>query len=257
MTGDSQQFMIGLYGDLWLEGDEVHATMDVQPGHLRPGTDRVRLGVLATMVDIVGGSPAFGILNPTVDLRVTLTERAPSSGKIEFVCRPVRIGRRLFVSETIAHAGDESEPFLRGISTFVNRVLENHAHDEIMPPGGPTGFDNYDELLEIREPTPGVYEIDNHPVIGNPHSGTMIGGAQALLAEILAERVIEQDVGRPHEAYDLDIRYLNPLRTPGVRARVDELPGGFDDRCMRIPMAEADDDERIVSLTTVLCRPVP
>jgi acyl-coenzyme A thioesterase PaaI-like protein len=254
-TADPSPFLAGLCAEVWLEDEAVHARMDVQPSHLRPGTERLRVGILATMVDVIGGAPAWGILNPTVDLRVTLGDRAPSSGAIEFVCRPLRVGKRLFVSETIAHAGDPAAPFMRAISTFVNRVTD-HTHADLLPDGTPD-FENYDELLEIREPTPGVYEIDNHPTIGNSHSGTMIGGAQAILAEMVAEREAERLYGQEHEAFDLDIRYLDTLRTVDVRARAETLPGGFDHRCFRVAMVEADDDERLVSMTTVLCHPVP
>jgi acyl-coenzyme A thioesterase PaaI-like protein len=206
------------------------------------------------MVDVIGGAPAWGLLNPTVDLRVTLGERAPSSGAIEFVCRTVRAGKRLYVSETVAHTGDESTPFMRGISTFVNR-LSDQTHADLLPEGTP-GFESYDELLEIREPEPGVYEIDNHPAIGNRH-GTMIGGAQAILAEMVAEREAERLHGRPHEVFDLDIRYLDALRTNDVRIRAEALPGDYDHRSFRVSMVEADEDERLVSMTTVLCHPVP
>jgi acyl-coenzyme A thioesterase PaaI-like protein len=250
------RLIAGLGAELWLDDQDVHATMEIQPRHLKPGTDRVRLGVLATVVDVIGGSPAYAILNPTVDLRVTLVDRVPSSGKVEFVCRPVRVGRRLFVAETLGHTGDESLPFMRGICTFVNRPLEGITHDGIFP-AGTLGVDSYDALLDIREPSPGVYELDNHPVIGNPHSGTIQGGAQCLLAELVADRALERETGREHEVFDLDIRFLNGLGTPDVRARVDSLPGAFAERIVRVPMVEADAGERIVSLATLSCRPVP
>jgi acyl-coenzyme A thioesterase PaaI-like protein len=252
---DYSHYLAGLSAEVWLEGDDVHACMEIQPQHLKPGTDRVRLGVLATLVDVIGGSPAHAILNPTVDLRVTLVDRIPTSGKIQFVCRPVRIGRRLFVAETIGYIADESTPFLRGICTFMNRALEGITHEGLIPEGT-LGADSYDDLLAVREPSPGVYELDNHPVIGNPHSGTIQGGAQALFAEVVAERALERETGREHEVFDLDIRYLNGLRTPDVRARVDALPGSFPERIVRVPMVEADAAERIVSLATLSCRPV-
>jgi acyl-coenzyme A thioesterase PaaI-like protein len=252
---DPTRFLAGLCADVELVGDELHARMDVKPAHLRPGTTRLRVGILATMVDVIGGAPAFGLLNPTVDLRVTVADRPPSTGTIEFVCRTVRAGKRLYVSETIAHAGDASEPFMRGIATFVNR-LTDQTHAELLPESR-IDFESYDELLEIREPSPGVYEIDNHPAIGNRHNGTMLGGAQAILAEMIAEREAERLYGRELEVFDLDIRYLDALRTDDVRVRAETLPGGYDHRCFRVLMVEADDDERLVSMTTVLCHPVP
>jgi acyl-coenzyme A thioesterase PaaI-like protein len=255
MIPDNARFLAGLCAEVWLDGEEVHARMEIQPSHLKPGTDRVRLGLLATIVDVIGGSPSFGILNPTVDLRVTLVDRVPPSGKVEFVCRPVRVGRRLFVSETIAHTGDVAHACMRGVCTFVNRALDGFTHDDLVP-HGTLGADSYDELLDLREPTPGVYELEHMPVIGNPHSGTIIGGAQALLAEMVAERVLMAEDGVEYEVVDLDIRYLDALRTPTIRARGDVLVGSFDSRCVRVPMVEADAGERIVSLASLTCKPV-
>ena len=81
------------------------------------------MGVLATLVDMVAGSPAHAVINPTVDLRVSLLDRAPSSGVIELVCHPVKIGQRLFVGETLLHTGDVDRPFARSLCTFINTPL--------------------------------------------------------------------------------------------------------------------------------------
>lgn len=256
IEGEHSRFMAGLSSDVWVDGVDVHARMEVQPAHLRPGTDRVRLGVLATLIDVIGGSPAHAILNPTVDLRVSLIEPLPSSGKLELVCRPVRIGRRLFVGETIVHTGDESEPCARGICTFINRPIEGLTHDGLVPDGS-LGVDCYDDLFDVREPSVGVFELDNDPVIGNPHSGTIQGGAQTLLAELVAERVLEREHDREYEVVDVDVRYLSGLRTPAIRARAEVLGATLERHFVRVPMTEADAGERLVSLTTLLCRPVP
>src|ERR1700751_4897134 len=90
-------FVGGLGIELWIEGDLALGRAEVQPSFLKPGTDRVRMGVLATLVDMVAGSPAHAIINPTIALRVSLLDRAPTSGTIELVCHPVKVGQRLFV----------------------------------------------------------------------------------------------------------------------------------------------------------------
>ena len=101
-TGDScthdrgrtpPSFVGGLGIELWTEGDLALGRAEVQPEFFKPGTDRVRMGVLATLVDMVAGSPAHAIINPTVDLRVTLLTPAPTSGAIELVRYPVKSGR--------------------------------------------------------------------------------------------------------------------------------------------------------------------
>jgi hypothetical protein len=73
---------------------------------------------------------------------------------------------------------------------------------------------------------------------------------------MVAEHALERETGREFEVFDLDIRFLNLLGTPDVRARVDSLPGPFAERIVRVPMVDADAGERIVSLATLSCRPV-
>ena len=53
-------FVGGLGVELWIDGDRAHAHAEILPTFLKPGTDRVRMGVLATLVDMVAGSPATG-----------------------------------------------------------------------------------------------------------------------------------------------------------------------------------------------------
>ena len=61
-------FVGGLGVELWTDDDRAHARCEILPSFLKPGTDRVRMGVLATLVDMVAGSPAHAVINPTVDL---------------------------------------------------------------------------------------------------------------------------------------------------------------------------------------------
>ena len=79
-------FVGGLGIELWIDGDRAHGRLEIQPTFLKPGTDRVRLGVLATLVDMVAGSPAHAIINPTVDLRVTLLDPRAVGGRRSSSC---------------------------------------------------------------------------------------------------------------------------------------------------------------------------
>jgi acyl-coenzyme A thioesterase PaaI-like protein len=243
----------GLGITLWIEGDLALGRAEVQPEFFKPGTDRVRLGVLATLVDMVAGSPAHAIINPTVDLRVSLLDHAPTSGAIELVTYPVKSGRQLFVGETVLHTGDPERPFARSVCTFINKPLLAERSDGVYPTGQ-LGHDSYDESLRLREPEPGVFEMDNHDVVRNGANGTVQGGAQALLAELAGERALA-DVEGEYEAVDLEIRYLNRVRTGPVRATGELLAGGFDGRWVRVSITEPPADDRIVALTTLQFRP--
>lgn len=246
-------FVNGLGISLWTEGDLALARAEVQPEFFAPGTDRVRLGVLATLVDMVAGSPAHAIINPTVDLRVSLLSPAPTSGVIELVTYPVKSGRLLFVGETLLHTGDPAQPFARSVCTFMNKPLDTQRTGIF--PLGPLGADHYDASLQVREPEPGVFEMDNHEIVRNGANGTVQGGAQALLAELTGERALDH-LGRDFLAVDLEIRYLNRVKEGPVRARAEIVPSTLDGPWVRVAMNEPPADNRIVSLTTLQYRGV-
>jgi acyl-coenzyme A thioesterase PaaI-like protein len=247
-------FVNGLGISLWTDGDLALARAEVQPEFFTPGTDRVRLGVLATLIDMVAGSPAHAIINPTVDLRVTLLTHAPTSGVIELVTYPVKSGRLLFIGETLLHTGDPTRPFARSVCTFMNKPLDSERTGIF--PVGLLGAEHYDASLQLREPEPGVFEMDNHDIVRNGANGTVQGGAQALLAEVAGERALElsDDVSGEHEAIDLEIRYLNRVKEGPVVARAEVVPGGFDGLWVRVATTEPPAGNRIVSLTTLQYR---
>jgi acyl-coenzyme A thioesterase PaaI-like protein len=252
---------VGALGiDLSLDGDLAIGRVEIIPSFLKPGTDRVRMGVLATLVDMVAGSPAHGVINPTVDLRVSLLSRVPTEGVMHLVCRPVKVGQRLFVGETILHTGDIERPFARSMVTFMNRIMaEASRYNNEHVPVGPLGADSYDDALLLRESAPGVLEMDAHEAVQNGFAGTIQGGAQALLAEIAGERAVAHHLGADaaqHEVVDLEIRYLNRLRVGPAVATGEVLPGAFDGVCVRVPITDAGGDDRIVSFASLLCRPV-
>jgi acyl-coenzyme A thioesterase PaaI-like protein len=246
-------FVNGLGISLWTEGDLALASAEVQPEFFAPGTDRVRMGVLATLVDMVAGSPAHSIINPTVDLRVTLLSPTPTSGTIELVTYPVKSGRLLFIGETLLHTGDVTRPFARSVCTFMNKPLD--AARTGLFPVGQLGADHYDASLRLREPEPGVVEMDNHDIVRNGANGTVQGGAQALLAEVTGERALAE-VGGEYFAVDLEIRYLNRVKEGPVRAQAEIVPSAFDGPWVRVATTEPPAGNRIVSLTTLQYRAV-
>ncbi len=139
----------------------------------------------------------------------------------------MKSGRLLFIGETLLHTGDVTRPFARSVCTFMNKPLD--ADRTGMFPVGLLGAEHYDASLQLREPEPGVLEMDNHDIVRNGANGTVQGGAQALLAELAGEQALERsdDVTGEHEAIDLEIRYLNRVKEGPVRARAEVVPGGF------------------------------
>ena len=60
-----------------------------------PGTQTVRTGLLATMVDLIAGHAPNGPVGPTIDLRVSVVAPPPTTGRIHLVCRPLRVAARV------------------------------------------------------------------------------------------------------------------------------------------------------------------
>jgi acyl-coenzyme A thioesterase PaaI-like protein len=96
-----------------------------------------------------------------------------------------------------------------------------------------------------------------HDVVRNGANGTIQGGAQALMAELAAERALADDDGHEgeFEVVDLEIRYLNKAKEGPVLATGEVIPGTLDGTCVRVPIIEPGADGRIISLSTLLCRP--
>jgi acyl-coenzyme A thioesterase PaaI-like protein len=247
----SAHFVAALGIELWPEDGITHGRAELRPEMWAPGTTVPRLGVLATMVDMVVGSPPTGPINPTVDLRVSLLARPPSSGTVLLACRPVKAGRRLYVGETLLHTGDPEHAFARSIATFMNQPIPGASMFEPRRARG-VGAESFDELLNARVTARGVVEMDAHPRVSNGPGGTIQGGAQALLGEIAAEHLLEER-GR-FAAVDLEIRYVNRVRTESVVATARALPGDLDGVSVRVPLTGLGDDGRMVSLVSVVCR---
>jgi acyl-coenzyme A thioesterase PaaI-like protein len=248
----SASFVGALGLELWVENGMTHGRAQLRPEMWAPGTDVPRLGVLATMVDMVVGTQPDGPINPTVDLRITLLERPPSEGEVFLVCRPVKEGRRLFVGEALLHTGDLERPFARSRCSFMNNLMTGVGSMFAPLDAPPTPIPSFDELLRARFLDRGVVEMDAHPGVSNGPGGTIQGGAQALLAEIAAEHALEP-LGR-YAAVDLEIRYLNRVRTESAVATAEILPGDLAGLHARVPLHETGDDGRIVSLVSIICR---
>jgi acyl-coenzyme A thioesterase PaaI-like protein len=248
----SSHFVGALGLELWQQDDRTHGRARLRPEMWAPGTEVPRLGVLATMVDVVVGMLPTGPVNPTVDLRLTLLTRPPSVGDIRLVCNPMKLGKRLIVGECLLFVDDPAAPFARATCTFLNQVIGTPDMARWARPDEPARIPSFDELLGARVLGPGIVEMDAHPQVSHGPGGTIQGGALALLGEIAAEHVLEPR-GR-FAAVDLEIRYLNRIRTESVVATADVLPGELAGAQVRVPICETGDDGRLASLVTTTCR---
>jgi acyl-coenzyme A thioesterase PaaI-like protein len=234
-------------------GGTIIGDAPVRPELFAPATTWARTGVLATMVDLVAGHVPDQPRGPTVDLRLRIVTPPPTSGRIRLVARPLRVGRRLIVSETALSAGPEATPFGWATTTFVNTVVaeffENHRPEP--PPMDETSFD---EFLGATVRDESSLEVLPAARIGNGLQRTVQGGAQALLAEMAAAHRL--GAGEPLVASDLDIRYLDRLEVGPLVAHAVAVES--HDRVPRahVTLVDAGNDDRVVSVATVsMARP--
>jgi acyl-coenzyme A thioesterase PaaI-like protein len=168
-----------------------------------------------------------------------MLSRPPTSGRIHLACRPLRVGSRLIVGETLLRADDTEQPFGRALTTFMNiSVGDGLAGNPTTPSMAHSSFD---EFIRPRITGDRTIEIDSDSRL-TIHGGlTVQGGVQALLAELAAEHAFGG--GRRLVATDLDIRFLGRVRVGPllaiaegatvdegpIRARVTLRDAGFDD----------------------------
>ena len=223
------------------------------------GTSRPRLGLLFTMADIVGGTPASGALSPTVDLRLRLTGTVPPQGAIVMEARPLKIGRRLWTGEVLFRREGSSEVFAISEFTFLNQKVSDVLGGDLPEPAPrrapvPLPAASFDELFRMRMLDGGTVEMDAHEAVRNGVFGTIQGGVQATMAEVAAERSLS---GRgPFEVIDIQVRYLNPVRTGPAVVRAEVMPGDDIRPFVRASIVDGGAEGRIVSTVVLVCRPV-
>jgi acyl-coenzyme A thioesterase PaaI-like protein len=250
-------FLAALGLEMWTDESDglTHGRAEVRPEMFAPGTDRIRLGALATLADVVGGTPPSGPVNPTVDLRLQLLSPAPVGGELHLVGRAAREGKRLIVGEALIDSADGSPPFCRSIYTFVNRKVAN-----LRPPGGGRSFSgarveidvpNIEDLFFVDYTPAGVAVLGAGNSTHNGVWGTVQGGAQAWFAEMAAEHAL----GEPArgKARDIDIRYLDRMQVGPLQATPEVLPTDGPSVVVRVRLSDAGNDGAIVSLATVVC----
>jgi acyl-coenzyme A thioesterase PaaI-like protein len=254
------QHFIGYLGlEMWHEDGRTWGRATIRPEMWAPGTRRPRLGLLFTLADVVGGSPATGSLTPTVDLRFQLLRPAPATGDIEMEGRPLKIGRRLWTGEVLFRTPGSAALFARCEFTFMNQRIADFAEgphpSPAWDPAVPMPATSFDELLRMRLLDDGTVEMDPHQAVSNGIVGTIQGGAQATMAEVAAERALA--ARGPYSVSDLHLRYLSALRIGPAVARAEVLPGDELRPVVQVSITDAGAAGRLVSTAVAVCRPDP
>nr|WP_283251183.1 hotdog domain-containing protein [Rhabdothermincola salaria] len=241
-------------------------------GHL-PVTDAVRapsgeplLGVVATMVDMMGGMASIRACTPdrvaTADMSLHLL---PTGGtdRLDGTMHIRRRGRRTLVVE-VELFGDRRQP--AGLATLTFAVLPQPPGAPVLPaidlgrrpavePSG-VGGRPFHRALGLRSATPGVVEIDVVPAVQNS-LGALNGGFLTSTIDAAVAGAATEIMGRPAETVDLQVAFLELGRVGPVRS-VAELVGdrataGHDRRAaFEITVLDGGADDEVLTRATAV-----
>jgi uncharacterized protein (TIGR00369 family) len=186
-------------------------------------TGRVRAGVLATLVDVIGGGLAAQAAAPdwiaTADLTLHLV-RGVRDGSVEAVARVLRRGRTTVVIDVELRRGDD----VVGVATMTFSVLPRRDTNPVITFAGGTPRTSFvvpgsgfaapllDEVgCRVVDAAAGVVEL---PVADyNRNSlGALQGGVVAMGIDVAAEAALRAACGTPVVVTDLQVTYLALVR---------------------------------------------
>jgi acyl-coenzyme A thioesterase PaaI-like protein len=207
-----------------------------------PSTHMLRASVLAAVGDVVAGGVANVGIAPriplTVDLSVHTLRHSAVTGRITMEGRNLKTGRSTVVNEVLFRAGEA--PVAVVYATFMPSPRPEDVMEEVhwgRPAAPPKINQPIMEQIGIRDVEPGVIELDLVPYVKQP-SGTIQGGAIAMMAERAAETVLNAPVS------DLEIRYLSAVRVGPGRATATALGDGH----ARVEIRDAGNHDRLATL---------
>ncbi len=217
---------------------------------------QARAGVLATLVDVIGGGLAASAAHPnwiaTADLTLHLYAGASPGSTVEARASVLRAGRTTVVIEVdLVDVGLATMSFTVLPRRDVNPDVRDVRND------GPSSMALPDSRL--RQPlldAIGVNVIDEPAgVIEAPVSdwarnsmGAMQGGVVATLADFAAEVALRAATGRPVVVRDLALTYLGFGRAGPVRTRTDVL----NDEIAHVEIVDANADHRLMTTASAV-----
>lgn len=238
----SQSFLEDLEFDYQPTDTGIAGSFDVTSHALVPGTDQVRLSVLASVGDVVTGILVSSRTKPLVALTVDLSVRllAPCGvGPLQMESRVAKQGRSISATEawfrrdgvTVAHCWATFMGSPRPQDTLPGLPMQRARSTKTLPAP-------FADALGLRVIEPGVVDVDRRPYTLQP-AGTIQGGVVCALAEVAAETRF----GRPLQ--EIDVRYLSTIRIGPGRAEAELLT----DELAQVTVTDAGrDDGRTASV---------
>jgi acyl-coenzyme A thioesterase PaaI-like protein len=241
-TGDgSEPHFVNLLGlHLWPDDAGPRGQARIRPSMWVPGTRRPRLGVLATMVDMIGGLLPEGLVTPTMDLRISVVDEPPGGGLIDMETETVKFGRRFLVSETLLK--QEGRLFARGTTTFISDVRHDHGLWREDPEPA-VDIESFDKLLSPSVIDARTLELVPRPDLNNGNLFTVQGGVQATFCELVAEHATA-GLGA---TTDIDMRYLRSMKVGPMHGSAEVLGTTNGTTSVRVRLTDAGADHRVVS----------
>ena len=211
-----------------LQGETTHGVARVVDEACVPGTSTLRTSVLATWADIVTGAVAGTSIDPriplTLDLEVQLHRLVPSGVELRLEAEPVKVGRRIILTEVRICDAASDETFGMALVSFVASPNPEHVFE-----GGFPKLANLEGRLAVplaeriggTVVEPGTFDLPRRPD-GQNASGGIQGGIIVFGAEEAARSLFDT----PSVATSLTVRYLRPF-TNGPARCVAEVHGSL------------------------------
>ncbi|MGA2836643.1 MAG: PaaI family thioesterase [Acidimicrobiales bacterium] len=277
-----------LLGDLGMEAEVTTETTASVRTRVTPfvtsADGGVRAGVLATLVDVVGGAIAARVLRPdwlaTADLSLQLV--GPASGAfVEARGSVLRRGRTTLVVEALVVAVDEggddvlvdgrpADPVAWASMTFAVLPAKNPDSPVQMAAELPMRWAFSGGTLEVPvlealpvtvvDAVAGRLSVPVRPYLHNSF-GAMQGGVIAMLAEASAVEALASargGDGSPMVATDLQIAYLALGKVGPIVTEARVLGSGPDGRASAVvELRDAGADGRLTTVVNVSAAPAP
>lgn len=222
----------------------------------------VRLGVMATLVDVTGASLALAAVRPdwiaTADLSVHVL-RPVDSGTLEARCRLLRMGsRNVVVDATLVD--DDGNPCGSGRIAFARipgsataaSMGATAADAEPVTFSIDSGVPLVDSILDLcglQTVGPGKLVFEKAEYIRNSF-GTVNGGVLALAAEAAAA-----SASGGGDARDLHIHYLEQTQTGPVAVTAEVTRAGRDDDLCLVRIEDRSDGRLVAIADVTVGRP--
>ena len=221
-------------------------------------------GVLATLVDVLGGSLAIRAIWPdwivTSDLSVHASDR-PARGRIAAEGSLLRSGRNKVIIE--ADLFEEHGQGRGRVGYAMITLSRIRRAGEPVPveagwdsestftfAGEGAGFERSCRekmgVAIVAEPAGGI-EVPMTEYVRNSF-GALQGGVVAILADLAGEGAAGMAGGCPFVTRALQVHYLSPGRTGPFRATARLLDAGGDSALTRVEVADRGDGDRLIAV---------